>query len=326
MSTASSVVVITEQFDPHADAIIPLLQQRDVPVFRINTNSFSQDYRVAMTKGGITVEDARNGVLHFPSGARSVWYRKPVTPIGPEADFEARRFNSGETQESLHYFEGNRTDALPWVSHPADIRLAARKFPQQILAGELGLEVPRSIITNDPERAGAFIASCGDGVICKPLKEVGYDDDSGQRWQVFTRKLTVDEFSAAKDAVRACPTYFQEYVPKRVELRVTIIGREVFCCELDSQANPETQIDWRMGDVEKMKHAMVSLPTRVSNALVAMLEHYHLRFGTLDLVVTPDDRYVFLELNPNGQWYWIELLTGAPMAAAMTALLANPNS
>jgi glutathione synthase/RimK-type ligase-like ATP-grasp enzyme len=320
VSSGQSVVVITEKFDPHADVLVRTLQARDVPLFRINTGTFNADYAVAMTLDGIHVEDRFGRSIDFPSGVRSVWHRKPTEPIGPEADPEARRFNSGETQEALNFFS---SDARPlWVNNPNDNRFAQRKYPQLCLATELGLRVPKSLITNDVARAAEFFASCPGGVICKSLKESGYERD-GETFHVFTRRVDEAEFAAFKGSIAACPTYFQEYVPKKFELRITVVDRRVFCCQLDSQAHEETLIDWRKGDVEKMKHTIVPLPAKVSDALCAMLDRYGLRFGTFDLVLTPDDEYVFLELNPNGQWYWIEMLTGAPMAEAMAALLSN---
>jgi glutathione synthase/RimK-type ligase-like ATP-grasp enzyme len=320
VSSSRAVVVITEKFDPHADVLVRMLQSRHVPVFRINTGTFNVDYQVAMTLDGIHVEDRLGRFVDFPSGVRSVWYRKPTEPVGPEVDLEARRFNSGETQEALNVFGSDRRPL--WVNNPNDNRVAQRKYPQLLLATELGLRVPQSLITNDVSRAEEFFASCPGGVICKSLKESGYEN-AGELFHVFTRRVDEAEFSSFKTSIAACPTYFQEYIAKKVELRITVIDRQVFCCQLDSQAHEETLIDWRKGDVEKMKHTIVALPARISDALCAMLDRYGLRFGTFDFVVTPDDEYVFLELNPNGQWYWIEMLTKAPMAEAMAALLAN---
>ena len=68
---------------------------------------------------------------------------------------------------------------------------------------------------------------------------------------------------------------------------------------------------------------MVSLPPEIETALKTMLTQYGLRFGAFDMIVTPDGEYVFLELNPNGQWLWIETITGAPMSRAIADLLAG---
>ncbi|MGH9847842.1 MAG: MvdC/MvdD family ATP grasp protein, partial [Blastocatellia bacterium] len=71
-------------------------------------------------------------------------------------------------------------------------------------------------------------------------------------------------------------------------------------------------------------HRPVTIPPAVATALRNLVTHFNLVFGAIDLIVTPADEYVFLENNPNGQWYWIELITGLPMAATMAKLLASP--
>lgn len=97
----------------------------------------------------------------------------------------------------------------------------------------------------------------------------------------------------------------------------------VFACRLDSQADEAARIDWRMVTPDRIAHSMVTLDNKVEAALKAMMRRFGLRFGAFDLIVTPEGETVFVELNPNGQWYWIELTTGAPMASAMADLLKS---
>ncbi len=116
----------------------------------------------------------------------------------------------------------------------------------------------------------------------------------------------------------------QEYVPKDVELRVTIVGRKVFACAIHSQDSELTKHDWRKYDFGNVRHELCTLPGEVEQNLIALLRFWNLSYGAIDLVRTPDGRYVFLEINPNGQWGWIEELTGAPIAETIAETLANP--
>jgi len=95
---------------------------------------------------------------------------------------------------------------------------------------------------------------------------------------------------AYAEAVSLCPVVLQAYVPKRLELRVTVVGQQAFAAEIHSQATHRTRVDWR-------------------------------RYGTIDLILTPDDRYVFLELNSAGEYGWIEDLTGLPISDAIAGFL-----
>src|SRR5262249_46875973 len=121
--------------------------------------------------------------------------------------------------------------------------------------------------------------------------------------------------------VRLCPVIFQAYVPKRVELRVTVVGGRVFAAEIHSQASRRTRHDWRHYDPYQTPHHAHDLPADVEGRCLALTERLGLRYGAIDLVLTPDGRYVFLEINPNGQFLWIEEATGLPISDAVCNVL-----
>jgi glutathione synthase/RimK-type ligase-like ATP-grasp enzyme len=116
---------------------------------------------------------------------------------------------------------------------------------------------------------------------------------------------------------------FQQYVPKRVELRVTVVGRRVFAAEIDSQASRSTRHDWRHYDDPNVQYRIHTLPPEMARACVRLVEALGLSFGAIDLIQTPEGKYVFLEINPNGQWGWIEDLTGLPISDAIADWLAG---
>ena len=118
------------------------------------------------------------------------------------------------------------------------------------------------------------------------------------------------------------PGIFQEYVPKRVETRITIVGDEVFASEIDSQSNPATIHDWRR-DFANTRYRTHELPVAVAKKCLDFVRMLNLKFGALDFVIRPDGAYVFLEINPNGQWLWIENLTGLPIGNAIATLLTR---
>src|SRR5207244_3359434 len=106
-------------------------------------------------------------------------------------------------------------------------------------------------------------------------------------------------------AVRFMPVIFQADVPKRVEVRVTVVGEQLFAVEIDSQRTNRTRHDWRRFDANRTPYRRHNLPPAVQQACLRMVERLELRTGSLDLILTPDGRYVFLELNPGGRYDWI---------------------
>lgn len=122
--------------------------------------------------------------------------------------------------------------------------------------------------------------------------------------------------------IKYAPSLFQEYVPKDVELRITIVGNEVFAAEIHSQQKEAARHDWRR-DALALEHREHQLPDNVRLKCVNLAKAFNLEFGAIDMILTPDGRYVFLEINPNGQWAWIEEFTGLPISEALIELLCR---
>jgi hypothetical protein len=138
------------------------------------------------------------------------------------------------------------------------------------LARSLGLRVPRSIITNEPQHAEAFFRSCPAGVICKPVL-MGSHHVGGEHRVAYTRPVPPGVFAALRASIALCPTYLQEAIPKDHELRVALIGDRLLCCRIDSQVVPGAEQDWRAVDTAALPHAIVPLPDAIHRALRAYL-------------------------------------------------------
>ena len=110
---------------------------------------------------------------------------------------------------------------------------------------------------------------------------------------------------------------------KQYELRVTVVCDKVFACKIDSQRMEEDKgrVDWRQGYEYGLRYEAYELPDAVKAFCIKFLQDMHLNFGCFDFIVTPQDQFVFLECNPNGQWLWIEQETGMPISQAIAECL-----
>ena len=125
------------------------------------------------------------------------------------------------------------------------------------------------------------------------------------------------------DSVRFAPIMAQPTVDKQVELRVTVVGGEVFSAAIDSQETHHTRIDFRRYDEAHTRITPYALPPAERDLCVALTHALGLRYSTIDLILTPEGRTVFLEINPNGQYLWIEHAAGLPISRAIATLLAE---
>lgn len=107
------------------------------------------------------------------------------------------------------------------------------------------------------------------------------------------------------DVLRLCPGLFQPRVAKAHELRITVMGHHVFASRIDSQRVEHARVDWRAAN-DQVELQPVELAPEVADRCRALTSALGLVFGCIDAIVTPDGDVVFLELNPMGQFLWIE--------------------
>ena len=257
------------------------------------------------------------------SAVTAVWSRRPQAP-SPDAEITNQALRDYVRQETADAWIGASTLLdCPWLPAPRWQELrACYKALQLQVAADLGFEIPPTLVTNSSEDFLDFYRRHNGAVVSKTVHNrlLPVDRPEGYDAYVLTEPVANRDVVDA-DAVRYCPVTVQPYVDKRVELRVTVVGDRVFPVEVDSQWTNHTRYDWRRGDCHRGRYAIHDLPPIVGRRCVALVERLGLRFGAIDLILTPDGRYVFLEINPNGSWLATEQLTGLPISAAIGDLL-----
>ena len=316
----STVLIITNDHDEHADAVILELTKRNVPVFRLHPEDFPHACSVS-----IEIQDGRiQGELRTTDrrvdfdDICAAWFRRSRNL------FEGR---ISQTSEKLdNYVRAQSTATLIavcasletlWVSHPFKLRRGEVKALQLAEASKAGLKIPHTLISNDVAQATTFVDALGDTECAiKPLMALGVTDEQGFRLPLTT---TLPR-GHSLESVALAPTMFQPYVDKAFELRCVVIGERIFCAKMDSQANENSRLDWRGGNPE---HEIFALPEQVQASLRRLMDSFGLNFASVDMIVTPEGEFVFLELNPNGQWLWLELELRLPLVASMADLLTS---
>lgn len=316
------ILIISTKFDPHVDIIIRQLNEQKIPFARFNTEDFPLASSLSILFEGI----AHSEELTFPgnpqikgSDITAVWYRRPAQFEFPsEFSPAAHIFAEKETRATISGL-WQLLDCL-WVNHPEKNRIAELKLNQLKIANQLGIEIPKTLITNNPEDARKFFKSCSENIVIKSLSG-GLVTDQLDSTAIYTNIVREADMKDVK-SVRYTPALFQEYVPKEIELRITVVGKKVFAAEIHSQTQEKTLHDWRR-DTLNLSHKEHKLPKEIEQKCLGLVKSFGLHFGAIDMILTPDGRYVFLEINPNGQWAWIEDLTGMPISEALIDLLTG---
>jgi ATP-grasp ribosomal peptide maturase len=304
-------LVVTSLHDPTADVVITELHDRGIPVVRLDSGDFpaSLSVEAEITEHGV------QGLLVTPSrtadlaNVRALYYRRPTGFAFPHLDEQDARFALTQARYGL----GGVLAALPgclYVNHPHRIGDAEFKPAGLATAAAAGFQVPPTLITSSPDAAREFIKRQGS-VIYKPLSNPVYTVDGVSSAVKVAEVFTMD----IDDDVAGTAHLFQQRVPKVADVRVTVIGGEVFCVRIDSDL-----LDWRT-DYSRLTYTPVEAPPGIRPALRRYMDHFGLVFGAFDFAIGEDGRWWFLECNPSGQWQWLETETGLPMTAALADLL-----
>jgi MvdD family ATP-grasp ribosomal peptide maturase len=250
----------------------------------------------------------------------AVWHRRLNfgARLPQTIDKQLRHASVGETRAAAQGLLASlKAFRLDDVRH---IRHAENKQLQLQAARELGLDVPRTLTTNDPAAVGAFAESCEGGMVTKMLSSFAVYEE-GRELVVFTNPVRPEDL-ADLSGLSLCPATFQEAVPKALELRATVVGRRVMTASIDSQASASAAHDWRRDGRRLVgEWKTYELPREVEEKLLRLMDYFALNYGAVDLIVTPDGRHVFLEVNPVGEFFWLERSPGLPVSDAIADVL-----
>ncbi len=313
-----TVMILASPEDAHAQSVMEVLTGRGVPVELMDLAEFPTRLTLSMRfeNGARTFALRRpNGERLDLSAIRSVWWRRPELFDLPPAflDPAHRGFAVSEAAEAFQALYQS-LDAF-WVNDPGRDAEAGHKPWQLALAQRVGLSIPSTLVTNDPAEAREFWRRQEGKVISKTFRALP------EAWRE-TRLLRPEERTLA-DSVRYAPVVFQSYIPAAADLRVTVVGDEIFAASARARAG-DYAADVRFNfDVPWEAHV---LPAYVQESLHALMCLLHLEYGAIDLRLTPSGEYVFLEINPAGQFRRIELATGQKISEALASHLAAGRS
>lgn len=310
-------MLVTNKRDVTTDFIVLELRRRGLAFHRLN----SEDLPTTSTRFRPEVDDGweieSGGAVFALREVRAAYYRRPGTPVPSVAeDLATRDYLADEwsalTRSLWGALEGR------WLSSPFAILRAEDKPRQLALAASLELAIPETLISNDFDAVAAFVAA--GGAIGKPLRHSLIE--RGNAGEVlFTARLQ-PLTHGDRPAVALAPAIYQREIRKAYDIRVTVIGNRVFAVAIHSQEHDETEVDWRSGTRLDLRHEPITLPDDVSQKCLSLTRALDLRYGAIDLIADNDGQHWFLEINPNGQWAWIERRTGLPLAAAIVDELA----
>lgn len=315
------ILVITSKDDITVDFIIKELQERKTPYYRLNTEdipdkiSVKFDINNNMFELMDKIKNININLLDFDS----VYYRRPLLN-------EFNYIEESDNQE-INYLKSEIAYILEgiykvlrnkyWLNNVYRIREAENKIYQLQLAQEVGFEIPVSFISNQSEQIKEVKEACDNDCIIKPIKSGNMKDINCPK-AIFTTKLKIEQSDVER--IESFPIFIQNNIHKQFDLRITVIGNEVYTAQIHSQNHKDSEVDWRSG-LQILEHRNHELPDKIRMMCIDLTQKMSLNYSAIDMILNEQGEYVFLEINPNGQWAWIEKRLGFPLSKKIVDML-----
>jgi len=325
-----SILIISNEHDIHLTSVIEKLQKWGYSVFRLNTENLFSKYKIHITYKNNQIVGS---IINFVSGdiikienIKTIWERRPMEPMNTYSPIDEKYMETISVEQISFYrqFRHSLTHCN-WIGNPITDLRASSKILQKSIAQKVGFNIPKSVITNNFDELKLFLEDSRDYIV-KPLKADSIQIDEDNQMVFYARKVTFSQLESISEiGFQNAPNYIQEYIEKKYEIRLTMVGHKAFAAKIDSNSmlTGQGKEDWREGYDYGVKFTEMHADPILVNKCKAFLNELKLNFGCFDFVVDQNENIFFLECNSNGQWLWIEEDTGMDISGAIAEWLIN---
>ncbi len=323
-SSGDLILLLTHSGDFFTiDRVAEALSKKGARPFRFDTDKFPLDVqlRAQFDQSQSSYRLKYGAEVISSKDVKAVWMRRIWQPnLGENLD---PQFQESCIRESSATLSGlwDSLRGVRWIDDLAKAEAANNKQRQLRVASEVGLVIPKTLITNDPEAVREFFQQVKGKMVTKLLKALSYSMEYTPFF-LYTSIVKEDDLMDA-ESLRYCPMVFQEQIPKQLELRVIFVQGKVFVGALDASIYEKSKVDWRKpnADVGAWQHH--EIPDEIVDRIKALMDNFGLLYGALDFIVTPSGDYVFLEVNPGGEWGMLERDLELPISNAIAEALIS---
>lgn len=300
-----TVLIHTMPDDWHAILAAEALRQRGHTVVRYFGSDFPALADIEFRYG----RDGESLHLHTLDGSHAlsdfdvVWNRRMIGPVVPaNVDKRDREYVAQQIRFGDAALRSLLREAF-WINPHDAARNADHKPKQLQLALRNGLRIPETLVSNRPEAIRRFLDAHPDA-IHKPLVGACWEEDD-KVLATYTARVRHEDLPP-DPLLRAAPGIFQAKVKKQYEVRAQFFGTSCFALKIDPSRIEYGEMDWRLHQNGDMTDGSVTLPDAVHAACVRQLRSLGLVAGAFDFIVTPEDEWIYLEVNEAGQFIFVE--------------------
>lgn len=315
------ILIISNKWDITVDFVVAELRKRGANFLRINTEDLVtseatiefSDFRISVSKQG--------RLYDLTQSTKVIWNRRPGKPfdtINPpdRPSLAVQNFVGDQWFSWLEVLQ--LIPGVTWINHPQANDAMESKPRQLLMASKIGFLIPDTLISNEPSQVLEFGKKHNGKLIAKALYSPLIEEPN-EDFFVFTNVIDINEFKDDEE-IRISPSIFQQVLNPKIDYRVTVIGDTVYPVRITRQVEESSvSIDWRT-DKTDLDFSACTLPEEIEHMCRRIVNDGGLIFGAIDLVQY-DGRFYFLEINPNGEWGWLQQPCGIPIASTLCDLM-----
>lgn len=304
------VLLVANRFDFSTDFVASELAKQNIDYIRINRDEL-KDYTIFFDPLRPEIKAIYNDLAFTisPEHLRSIYYRAPtflrdIFQEGLSEDEQLIRTQWTAFVRSLCVFEN-----VKWLNNPTDIYKAEIKPYQLFIANKLGIKIPKTTVSNvtlNSDFEYQAIKSIDTAIVTSGENE-GF---------VYTEIYKKNELEEVK---YTSPFFIQQGLVPKIDIRVTVVENEVVAIKITS--DKEIDEDWRRYK-DELTYSVFDLPKAVQDFCINYTKKLNLKFGAIDLVLHNND-YYFIEINPTGEWSWLQKSTGYNFDKLIVKSLTN---
>ena len=321
------ILIISASWDAHPAKIHKAIldKHQDCKIFFTDEYSsrnyikyFQNKIQIIINSEPVNIGDITSVFVRHPFE----WAYNPVK-VNDDRNYlehELRRKEVNDIVKSLiHECERRKIFVIYNFENPIEFKLS-----NYLRAKEIGFNLPYTIISNE-KNTFLGLKNSEKEFIIKPFVSRTYFKNRAISKEIMPikGKDLYKKFSSITSV--PYPLQIQERIDKQLDLRITIAGKQVFTCALYSQENPLTTLDSGKTLFENLRHESYQLPKEVENLCFELCRRNNLNHAAIDMALDKNGKYVFFELNPYGEYLWIEEKTGLPISEGMANLLMYPD-
>ena len=305
--------ILTNSGDVTASFLIPELEKARIPFLRLDTDRLISRTSLSYRTGtpALKVDDQWFGADEITN----IWYRRPEALKTPQFDDSPEgKYALSEWTEFIECFFAHVPRAR-WMNHPAFNAGASRKLEQLTAARGLGFLVPDTLVTQEPSDLKAFYEKHEGKVIVKPISNGYVERPANQHDSLIYTNRVLDEHMEDLTNLSVCPALFQQFIQKAYDVRITTVDAETHAVALYAADKAGAQrCDVRRNNMSDVTYKVIGLPENVKQGIRNLMKNYNLRFSAIDMAVTDRGEWYYFEVNPNGQWAWLDQSAGTKIS------------